>query len=107
MMNRWRMIILGLVVVQGSSIIASESPKDLKKVCSKELTAAITILSQNKDLRCSSELRKEVQILADEKSALGNAYYPYCCGGNTPPEYYSSAKFDATRDIYPYYPGHH
>jgi hypothetical protein len=98
------MIVLGLVVAQGSSLIGSESPsRGLNKARSKELTAAIAIISDKK-LSCSAEIRR------DEKLAQNNMYFPYCCGGNTPPEDLGRTVSwnDWKRNTYPYdpeYPG--
>jgi hypothetical protein len=99
MMNRWRMIVLGLVVAQGSRLIGSESPsRGLNKARSKELTAAIAIISDKK-LSCSAEIRR------DEKLAQKNMYYPYC-GGNTPPEDFGRTfdRNDWRKEVVPYLP---
>lgn len=86
-MFTWRMMMLGLVIVQGSSILAMKiaaQPKNLL-VCSVELRQhEVEMVKKTAILKISTE-----QLRKDEKEAQKHMYFAYC-GGSTPPELYNN-----------------
>ena len=109
MLNKWYVLLLGLIVSQGSLVVAMEkveSPRTPQRnlACSTE---AREICKKTTALNVSAEKRRR-----EEKGADSNVYHPYCGSiGNTPPDdqYGRRGASDSKRGPIPYwsdFPGH-
>jgi hypothetical protein len=91
MFSKWRIVLLGLVVSQGSSIFAMEK-NELANAGIVQKSAAVAILANKlNELSCSAEMRKkQTQMRENEKETTKSVCfgYPSGSGSSTPPEYY-------------------
>jgi hypothetical protein len=91
MFNHHRMVLLGLIVAQGSNLVAGEQPKVNLSSSGKELkiVVAMVVLEKKNHLSCSAEVRQEKR---DFESSIA------CCGSGKAPYY------GIPHSIMPYYP---
>jgi len=87
MINKWRMIVLGLVFSQGAYIVAmdkkTESPRTPRRnplSCSAEARNEGELIKRTAALKISVEIRKE------EKQKLSGLCYEYCGGRSLSPQ---------------------
>jgi hypothetical protein len=87
MFSKWRIVLLGLIVSQGSSIFAMDANAGIV-----QKSAAVAILTNKLNgLSCSAEMRKkQTQMRENEKETTRSVCfgYPSGSGSSTPPEYY-------------------
>lgn len=95
MFNKWRAILLGLVISQGFSIVAmeekSKSPRTPQRnvlSCSAEVRKEGELMQRAAALRVSAEVRKE------EKRAQSSMYHQYCGGGFSPQDLSPGLPYD-------------
>ena len=113
MFSKWRIVLLGLVDSQGSSIFAMER-NELTHSGIIQKSAAVAILANKmNELSCSAEMRKkQTQIRENEKETSKCVYldYPSGNGGSFQQEYYYGQRnrIDMLKPL-PYwsdFPGH-
>ncbi len=113
MFSKWRIVLLGLVVSQGSSIFAMKNNESTNAGIVQKSAAVAILANKLNELSCSAEMRKkQTQMRADEKETSSNIYfsYPSGSGSSTPPEYYHGQRnmVDMLKPL-PYcsdFPGH-
>jgi hypothetical protein len=110
MFNQYRMVLLGLIVVQGANLVAMDSPKKGGSLSDsgKKVVAGVQVLTNagKNPLGCSAEFRKEEESTRNNGGSAGclvPRYDPYT---NRREEKYSSEKYSSMFPGINYYVGY-
>jgi hypothetical protein len=91
MFSKWRIVLLGLVVSQGTSIFAMKKNELTHSGIISQSAAIVILANKLNELSCSAEMRKkQSQMREDQQEASKKICFGFASGGGgtTPPEYY-------------------